>query len=259
METVAHLPPLSLWSFCRHSLFREYGWHFFWRFGLPHPVRTIRAVRTAAALDVSGTQVVLPAQAAAPSFSGPRAIIGVGFCLKPLEPPCPSGRFNHDCAFLEGLAGSGSRETPAPCRQCVIRELGLLALRTGAACYIMTSARDILFDLYLPALANRTFATGLFVLCRYSLRPFAVGLLAAGIHGRMWPFETGDCRDYPTWLRADRGDKAERTGISTAHLQTIREFLLAAPPAQARAAGFAKRGQILFPVSPTSGPGRKAP
>lgn len=247
MENIVPAPPPSLWSFCRHSLFREYGWQFFLRLVLPYPVRTVQALRTAAALDVSGEMMPLPAAGPEPPFGGPRAIVGVGFCLKPLEPPCPSGRFNHDCAFLESLAHAGARETPAPCRECVIRELGLLALRTGAAFYLMTSARDILRHVYIPASASRTFATGLFVLCHYSLRPFAAGLLAAGIRGRLWPFATGDCRDYPTWLRADRGDKAERTEISAASLRTIRDILLAAPPAPARAAGFEKRGQVLFP------------
>lgn len=253
MENVPAIP-LGLWSFCRRSLFREYGWQFFLRIALPHPLRTARAVRAAAALDVSGDSVPVPAADPAPAFGGPRAIVGAGFCLKPTDPPCPSGRFNHDCACLERPDPADAREWPAPCRACAIRELGLLALRTGAAFYIMTSARDILFDVYVPALARRTFATGLFVLCRYSLRPFATGLLAAGIHGRMFPFATGDCRDYPTWLRADRGDKTERTEIAAPARRTIREFLLAAAPAAPPAARFEKRGPLLFPLAAPAAP-----
>jgi hypothetical protein len=247
-------PPLSLWRFCRHSLLREYGWQFFFRIALAHPLRTLRAVRAAAALDVSGGDVALPPADPAPPFGGPRSVVGLGFCLKPLDPPCPSGRFNHDCAFLAGRARAGAREIPAPCRTCVIREAGLLALRAGAAVYLMTSARDILFDLYVPARRRRLFTAGLFVLCRYSLRPFAVGLLSAGIRGRMWPFDTGDCRDYPTWLQADRGDKPERTTLAPASLRALREALRTAPPVPEPAVGFEKRGGILFPraaASPT--------
>ena len=247
MENAPDLP-LSLWRFCRQSLFREYGWQFFRHVALPHPLRTVRAMRAAAVLVVSGDRIQVSAAKSAPEFGGAGAIVGIGFCLKPTDPPCPSGRFNHDCACLEGPDPADVRNLPAPCRTCAIRELGLLTLRTGAAFYIMTSARDILFDVYFPALAQQTFATGLFVLCRYSLRPFAVGLLAAGIHGQMWPFATGDCRDYPTWLRADRGDKTERTEIAAPDRRTIREFLHATAPAMPPTARFEKRGQVLFPL-----------
>ena len=246
-------PPPSLWDFCRRGLFREYGAQFFFRLALPHPVATARALRAAARLDVSGGEVAVPAPASGPP-GGPRAIVGVGFCLKPLDPPCPAGRFNHDCRFLEEWTGSGAREVPAPCRACAIRELGLLALRAGAAVYVMTSARDILFDLYVPARERRLFSAGFFVLCRYSLRPFAAGLLAAGLPGRLWPFETGDCRDDDAWRRADLGDKPERTVLSAATLESIRAALRAAPPAPAPAAGFEKRGQILFPRAAPAGP-----
>ena len=246
-------PPPSLWRFCLRGLFREYGGHFFFRLALPHPVAAVRALRAAARLDVSGGDVAVPAPASGPP-GGPRPIVGLGFCLKPLDPPCPAGRFNHDCRFLEEGSGSGARDVPAPCRACAIRELGLLALRAGAAVYVMTSARDILFDLYLPARDRRLFSAGFFALCRYSLRPFAAGLLAAGLPGRLWPFETGDCRDDAAWRRADLGDKPERTVLSAATLQRIRAALLAAPPAPAPAAGFEKRGPILFPRAAAPGP-----
>ena len=197
--------PLSLLVFCGRSLFREYGWQFFRRIAFLHPLKTARAVRAAAALDVSGGLVEVPGPAA--SFGGARSVVGVGFCLKPLDPPCPSGRFNHDCALLENLRSGAAADVPAPCRLCAIRECGLLSLRAGAAFYVMTSARDILLDVFVPALDRGTFAAGAFALCRYSLRPFAVGLLAGGVRGWMFPFEQGDCRDYQTWLKADRGTK----------------------------------------------------
>jgi hypothetical protein len=236
--------PANLLAFCGRSLFREYGWSFFRRIAWPHPVKTARAVRAAAALDVSGGLVDVPGPAV--TFGGARCIVGVGFCLKPLDPPCPSGRFNHDCAFLENFRGGAPTEVPAPCRSCAIRECGRLALRAGAAFYVMTSARDILLDVFAPALDRGTFAAGAFALCRYSLRPFAVGLLAAGDRGWMWAFASGDCRDYPTWLRADNGDKPDRTEIAAADRQSFRDFLRAAAQA-APPARFEKRGNVLHP------------
>lgn len=236
--------PPTLLAFCGRSLFREYGWQFFRRIALPHPLKTARAVRAAAALDVSGGPVEVPGPAAA--FGGARALVGVGFCLKPLDPPCPSGRFNHDCAFLENLRPGPTAEVPAPCRACAIRESGRLALRAGAAFYVMTSARDILCDVFAPALDHGTFAAGAFALCRYSLRPFAVGLRAAGVRGWMWPFASGDCRDYAAWRRADNGDKPDQTEFAAADRQSFRDFLRAAAQA-APPARFEKRGNVLHP------------
>ena len=239
--------PASLLAFCGRSLLREYGGQFFRRIALPHPLKTVRALRGACALDVSGGEVAVPAAEPERPFGGPRSIVGVGFCLKPLDPPCPSGRFNHDCAFLESGPRSGTGAMPAPCRACVLREFGLLALRADAAFYVMTSAKDILLDVFVPALAAGTFTAGAFALCRYSLRPFAVGLLAADVRGWMWAFETGDCRDYPTWLRADGGDKPDRTEIAAPDRQSLREFLRAAAAEPPRAARFEKRGHVLHP------------
>ena len=149
---------------------------------------------------------------------------------------------------MENLHRSEESELPAACRSCAIREIGALALRAGAACYVMTSAKDILLDLCAPALDAGRFSAGLFVLCRYSLRPFAVGLLAGGVRGWMFPFEQGDCRDYKTGLKADRGTKDERTEINPPNRSAIREFLRAAAQKPSPAAGFEKRGNVLFPL-----------
>lgn len=240
-----------MWKFCLHSLFREYGWQFFGRIALPHPVKTAKAVVASGKLDVSGDVTALGAEGSERVFGGAKSIVGVGFCLKPLDPPCPSGRFNHDCQFLETLPHSGSSAVPAACRSCAIREIGTLALRAGAAVYVMTSAKDILLDVFAPALDERRFTAGIFALCRYSLRPFAVGLLAGGVRGWMFPFEKGDCRDYRTWLQADRGIKEERTEIKPANRGAIRDLLRAAAHAPPFAPGFEKRGNILHPLGAT--------
>ena len=236
-----------MWKFCLHSLFREYGWQFFGRIALPHPVKTAKAVVASGALDYAGGQTEVGTEGSARPFGGARSIVGVGFCLKPLDPPCPSGRFNHDCQYLETLPHSETADLPAACRSCAIREIGTLSLRAGAAVYVMTSAKDILLDVFAPALDERRFTAGIFALCRYSLRPFAVGLLAGGVRGWMFPFEKGDCRDYKTWIQADRGTKEERTEINPPNRSAIREQLRAAAQEPTPAAGFEKRGHVLYP------------
>jgi hypothetical protein len=238
-----------MWSFCLRSLLREYGWQFVRRVAVPHPLRTARAVLAASALDVSGPVTAAAPGDAGPSFTGARPIVGLGFCLKPMNPPCPSGRPNHDCRYLENLPQSEGREIPAPCRRCAIGEIGTMTLETGAAFYIMTSARDILFDVFVPSLDRGTFSSGLFVLCRYSIRPFAAGLLASGIRGRLLPFETGDCQDYRTWLLADRGIKDEQTSLGEPRHRTLRELLEAARKEPLPASRFEKRGHVLYPQS----------
>lgn len=235
-----------MWMFCLHSLFREYGWSFLTRMALPHPIRTARAILKSGTLDYSG-EMTATHGAADWSIGGEKSLVGVGFCMKPIEPACPSGRFNHDCLYLEKFLPSGGREMPKPCRECAVREFGQAALRAGAEFYIMTSAKEILLDVYEPALADGRFRTGLFVICRYSFRPFGMGLLASGINGRMYAFEQGDCRDYQTWVRADCGEKDERTQICDASNRQIREILEKASREQTDFPQFERRGNILYP------------
>ena len=75
------------------------------------------------------------------------------------------------------------------------------------------------------------------------------GIRAAGVRGWMFPFEKGDCRDYPTWLRADRGIKEERTEIDSPSRSAIRKLLLDAAKDPAPAARFEKRGHVLYPLA----------
>jgi hypothetical protein len=238
---------LKMVSFNLHSLFREYGWQFLLRAALPHPLKTAGAVLHSGTLDFSGDRVAVPDAAGAAGFPDAASIVGVGFCLKPLAPPCPSNRFNHDCRFLENLPASAVGTVPEACRQCTVREFGLMALNRGSAFYLMTSARDILFDLFEPALKKRLFTTGLFLLCRYSLRPYSVGLLLGGIRGWMFAFKDGDCADYKTWLEADRGVKKEQTRITPQVRDGIRSLLEAPAGPAAPFVRFRKRGNILLP------------
>lgn len=234
-------------SFCLHSLLREYGWQFVWRVALPHPLRTVGAVFGSLRLDLSGEMVSVVSGRPEESPGGPGSVVGVGFCLKPIDPRCPSGRFNHDCYYLEHLPDSRTKKTPECCRRCEIRRVGLMTLKTGSAFYIMTSAKEILLDLFVPALRARCFTSGLFVMCRYSLQPFAVGLLASGIKGRMLSFDRGDCRDYRTWLKADVGEQNEWTSVSPSSGDRISQILRRAERMVRPALRFGRRGNILYP------------
>jgi hypothetical protein len=236
-----------MWIFCLRSLVREYGWRFAWKVAVRRPWRTLRAFREADRLDVTGNAVEVSSGGPALPPGGPPSIVGAGFCLKPIDPPCPSGRANHDCLFLEEFTAREEAGVPAACRVCAIRVIGTQALRAGAAFYVMTSARDILDDVYAPALGGGRFPTGLFALCRYSFRPFAVGLLASGMSARLLPLEQGACRDYRTWLLADRGIKDEQTTVEPAGMAGLAGAFGAAAPA--RAVRFERRGNVLYPAA----------
>ena len=234
-------------SFCLHSLLREYGWQFFWRVAAPHPVRTVKAFLASGRCDFTGNLITTSDEEPEPALGGRRSVVGVGFCLKPMNPPCMSGRSNHDCHYLERLMYSETPGTPDCCRQCAIREIGLMALKADAAFYVMTSAKDILLDVFTPALNEGRFSSGLFLLCRYSLRPFTVGLLASGVRGWLFPFERGDCADYRTWLLADRGVKDEQTIFSEQTRLTVTELLGKAARGPDSVKRFKRQGNILCP------------
>jgi hypothetical protein len=239
-----------MWVFCLRSLVREYGWRFIARVGAAHPWRTLRAFHEVAALDAADGSLEVGAERSGRPRGGQLSVVGAGFCLKPLEPSCPSGRFNHDCVYLERLAGAWANAAPAPCGRCAIRDLGTRALGLGAGFYVMTSARDILDDVFVPAMRRCAFASGLFVLCRYSFGPFAFGLLASGMSGRLLPLEQGDCRDYRTWLLADRGTKDEQTTLGAEVLGEAAKLL--PNRAYPRSMCVERRGNVLYPVGQQS-------
>ena len=237
-----------MWMFCLRSLVREYGWRFAWRVAVRHPWRTLKALREADRIDATGRGAVeVGGGTSTVRAADPPSIVGAGFCLKPMAPPCPSGRFNHDCVCLERLAGADGSAVPAPCRSCGIREIGTHALHAGSAFYVMTSARDILDDVYVPALDDRRLMTGLFVLCRYSFKPFAVGVVASGMSATLLPLNEGDCRDYRSWLLADRGIKDEQTAVDAAAIADVAGRLGGALPVSPL--HVARRGNVLFPAT----------
>lgn len=198
-------------------------------------------------LNLTGDMAIISDENSIRRLEDERMIVGVGFCLKPMDPPCLAGRANHYCYYFEQLRHSAASNIPACCRQCAIRKIGIMTRKTGAAFYIMTSAKDILFDVFKPALDEGRFSSGLFMLCRYSMWPFAVGLLASGMRGWLFPFKKGDCQDYKTWLQADRGIKEEQTEINEPSRRTIRELLGNDTQETTPDTQFERQGNVFYP------------
>jgi len=227
----------SIWGFSFHSLSRPYGRFFLREIVLRHPWRTLkglwtyrRAMRGVGPLTrLFNDDDVSFVRRAACQENG--LLVALGFCQKPLDNGstlrgCPVGRFNHECAILGRSDPFVRKERlPLPCRTCDVRALGLRALRAGAAFYIMTSAADIGRDVLLPIIDHGRFRQGIFLLCPYSVPAFILPLCIGRMEALFAAYESGDCRDYGQFIRADEGHKAERTCLSAGARERVISLL----------------------------------
>jgi hypothetical protein len=239
----------SVLGFCLRSLFKEYGLAFIRKVVLPHPIRTFKGIKRYIK-KYSGrhtSEIHRPRTELPKSWSGNDKIaVGLGFCLKPMEPECVSGRPNHDCFFFEQQLYLQGKKVPESCRECLIHKIGLEALKAGCSLYIMTSANDILFDLFLPSLEERTFSKALLGLCHYSFEPFKIGLCVSSLEAVLFPYESGDCKDYKSWRLADIGIKDEQTSLSGPDLESIYQILRLLQKEKGKKNRFKKKGNIFF-------------
>lgn len=222
---------LEIVFFCLRSLWTEYGWSFLTRVAFKHPVRTWRGIRKYVRSDQSNTGDVLdlPLKKDSDHFQlNKPKVLGLGFCLKPLFPECPAGRANHSCLYFENRGTIAKGDVWEACQECVIRKLGSLALGAGFDLYIMTSARDILWDLLLPVMEQKQYTFAVLALCSYSFEPFRIALAVAGLRGCLFEFAEGDCQNYSAWRRADKGHKSEITCLQPEDQERLLKYFKAA-------------------------------
>ncbi len=166
---------IRIWDFSFRSLARKYAWLFFLNAVAAHPARAARGLgryrrfireRQGQEADYA-RYTAIPDEAAFNEdmrISASRPLLGLGFCLKPIDPEsslrsCPSGRANHDCLYLERC------EARRACADCAIFGISRLALEKGCPVYIMTSARDIARDFMFPQLKRNIFPSAVLLLC----------------------------------------------------------------------------------------------
>jgi hypothetical protein len=257
---------ITLLDFMMRSMSQDYGRLFVRRVILRHPWRTLQGlVAYARMLGVWRPQELVLLRRDESEFvrraalDPKRLLVATGFCQKPPETAgsvrhCPAGRFNHSCVYLTSLTlSSASTHRILPgCADCAIRELGHAALQAGASFAVLTSALDIARDILLPALEQRRFTCFLLAVCPLSVEPMGLALLTCGLEGYIFPYNTGACVDYSQWLRADGGDKPERTTLashSTARLLHLLQRI--ADGRDERLEGFATRcareGNVFVP------------
>lgn len=239
---------IKIWDFSVNSLFRDYGRAFLYRIVLKHPVKTITGIRKYQKLNskkfISG-KISSDKQPVEMHVINSKSIIGVGFCLKPLDPLCISGRANHNCKYFESDLYLQKDKEPLCCKSCIIKKIGLWALSSGSSFYVMTSAMDILYDMIVPSIKSEKFSNGLFCICKFSFEPLKIAFLIAGIESNLFPFVSGDCREYKTWLKADIGIKNEQTVMNMRDINLIKNKLSMSEEGLNKK--FIKEGNIFYP------------
>jgi hypothetical protein len=239
---------LPLWDFYLHSLFKEYGGAFLFRVAAPHPIKTLKGIKMYSQSNGRNSSIasMVSTKTIKPQWKGGKgSVVGIGFCVKPMEPSCISGRANHDCAYFENHLHLSQDPKHEPCQDCLVREIGMMALTSKSDFYIMTSAKDILYDLFLPSLNSNTYGRALLCLCQYSFEPFKIALFISGINALLFPFEKGDCTDYRTWRQADKGIKDTQTKLWDIDHERIKALLQSSRQQMTHAVKYTKPGNIF--------------
>lgn len=219
---------LKIWDFSLNSLRRIYGKLFISEVILKHPWRTWEGLQEYKKLVRKGKnqgEVVNLSPGNRQNLSQKmirerhKSLVAVGYCQKPPkttnQPGCPSGRFNHNCLFLEELDLNSPRQPrPIPCAKCSIKKMGVQALRLGLTFHIMTSAADIARDILIPSIARQQYKYGLFFLCPYSSEAFIFPLFTCRIEAFLIRYQSGNCENYSDFIAADVGNKLEQTSMS---------------------------------------------
>jgi hypothetical protein len=241
---------VALTEFSFRSLGQPYGRWFLRHVLIRHPVRLLRALWrywTLLGTEYPTERVLLIHDERrlieGLSSAGDRFLVATGFCQKPFS--CPAGRFNHQCRYLSRLTPDAVAPFTPVCEDCPVGVLGSAALSAGASFAILTSASDIASDILLPALEEQRFTHALLAICLYSVEPMSVALLSGGIEGYVVWYEVGACADYSQWLRADGGDKPERTELQPQVTHTIVQLLSDAAALRAENASHAARRYVL--------------
>lgn len=248
---------INIWDFSYHSFFRECARVFFFKVILKHPVKTIRGLKKYR--DFIKTQEnIFPKYKEFLSVPDEmaflerikrqkiRPLVGLGFCLKPINPEeplfsCPSGRANHNCLYIE------RGQTWSICASCAIFRIARKCLETGCKVYIMTSAKDIARDFLIPHIDSGKFPTAILLLCPFSVQAIIPSLFICDIDMFLLAYSRGYCRDYQEWLKADRGNKKERTVLNRASWEKLLGLLSKSGSAEPQPRSFRREGNIFYP------------
>ena len=197
---------VRFWEFGIRSLGRQLGVEVVARLLFCHPIKSTKGFFRYRHYLAENKEGVIPHME---TNSYPHLVVMGAYCQKPREEdPCPAGRFNHRCHFIETLT-----VYPA-CGHCDLRRMAELAMLLGCRFYIMTSALNLLQDVFLPAISEKAFSHYLVMICPYAKELFLFPALVSGMKGWTLTIAKGSCQNYREFLLADKGHKPRQTHLS---------------------------------------------
>lgn len=235
-----HFLGFKIWEFSFRSLLKDYGLLFIFKVFLRHPLKSsfgliqYRKIRKRFKEDDTVSLLKTTRNSFLDQIveRDEGILVALGYCQKPIKnngnsKGCPSGLFNHDCLFLSTLDLKNPKaDFPAPeCRTCEIGILGKKTLCAGGFIHIMTSARDMIYDIFLPSIKEKRFSHAIFLICPYSAEPIILPLLICDIKSILVKYTKGECRDFDDFTKADRGLKGERTSTDKSSMNEIHHIL----------------------------------
>ena len=246
-----------IWEFAYRSFFKEYARLFFLKAMLNHPGKTVKGLKEYRHF-IKNQQNLFPLYQkflAIPDDETFKArieqqktgpLLGLGFCLKPYDREedtrsCPSGRANHECLYLE------KGKTQNICLGCAIYKIAKIGLTSGCSIYIMTSAKDIAVDFLLPQINEGSFPAAILLLCPYSVQAILPSLFICSIDAYILAYDSGYCRGYKEWRRADLGDKQDRTSMSKESSEKLFSLIRQTDIPEIPPQSFRREGNIFFP------------
>ena len=232
-----HFIGFRLWEFAFKSLFYEYGSLFAKKILFREPVKSLKGLLLYRKIRNSLSEKkedIFFINTSKKSFldrlvlESEGLLVAVGYCQKPIKnaanaSECPSGLFNHDCLYLSriDLKNPDEHYPASVCAACDIALLGRKTLSVGGTMHIMTSARDMVYDIFLPSLNHGKYRNAVFILCAYSSEPLILPMAICGIKGILVKYSKGDCRDFDEFIKADGGLKNERTSLNKKSLLEV--------------------------------------
>ncbi len=194
---------IDFWEFGLRSLSRKVGWKILTKIFFLHPIRSIKAL----SLYKEGNICILD-YIEESNLLNTDIIIG-GYCQKPTMTQCPAGHFTHFCYYAETLKMEKS------CKKCSLLPLVNMAIKHNKAIYIMTTAEDLIDDIFYPGIIGcLPFKRYLTFICAYTAHLFYFASIVANINGSFFYYIKGACKNYKEFLIAEKGIKKKQTSIS---------------------------------------------
>ena len=87
------------------------------------------------------------------------------------------------------------------------------------------------------------------LLCPYSVQAILIALFICGMDSFLLAYDSGFCRNYKEWRKADLGDKSEITQLHPSSWEKLLAVMEKFDRSKFRNQKFRREGNIFFPCS----------